>query len=458
MLIFSVSRELDGEDIHDVRLKTRLQVSDSAWENSEATDSNIKQDELYSTVAAECAVSTDITTHCMYDCNMLKSIKHAGEQPYDTQAGNDYNRQGDGIHDHVVKCLPSVKCEEHRQELNEQSHVLPFHSTDQEKSVACDVCEPIQVKQEATEDPDGYDRHNESTRHWIVCPGGVLKEIKSEHTSDVSDMLSVEGCNENVGGKPSTHTCTHLCNRVKPFTCDTCGKSFAQLRYLKAHERTHRGIKPFTCDTCGESFANLEHLTNHKGTHTGVKAFTCDTCGKSFAQLRHLNVHKRIHTGVKHFTCDTCGKSFAYSKALEVHNRTHTWVKPFTCDTCGKSFAHSGYLKMHKRKHTGLKPFTCDPCGISFAQLGQLTCHQRTHTGVKPFTCDTCGKSYIASGHLIRHEMTHTCTKQFTCDKCGKSFTVSRHLKWHQMTHRSVIPFTLDTIVKPVACDTGVNL
>ena len=193
---------MDGEDKHDVRLGNFPQVSESAWENSESTDSDIKQDDMYYTVAAGCEVSTNITTHCVNDYSILKGIQCAHERPEDTLVDTEYNQQTDGIHGHIVKCLPGVKCEEHRQELNEQSHVIPFNSTD-ETSLTCDV----KVKQEDKEDTDGYDRGNDVTRHWIVCHGGVLKEVKAEHTSDVSDILYVEGCSGN-GGHALVHIIT----------------------------------------------------------------------------------------------------------------------------------------------------------------------------------------------------------------------------------------------------------
>ena len=108
----------------------------------------------------------------------------------------------------MVKCLPRVKCEGHMQELNEQSHVVPFIDTDQETNWTRDADETIQVKQEKKEYPDGYDRSSEVTRHWVVCPGRVLKEVKAEHTSDVSDTLSGEDGNENADCKQRTRTCT----------------------------------------------------------------------------------------------------------------------------------------------------------------------------------------------------------------------------------------------------------
>ena len=126
----------------------------------------------------------------LYRCNIqivtvLQCIAYAHERPEDVQTGDVCARQVGGIHGHTVKCLRSVKCEEDSKEFNEQSHVLPASSTEQETNRTNDANETIQVKREKKEYPDGYDRSSEVTRHWIVCPRGVLKEVKAEHTSDV---------------------------------------------------------------------------------------------------------------------------------------------------------------------------------------------------------------------------------------------------------------------------------
>ena len=243
---------MDDEGKHDVHSAThlQLQVSDAACDYSESTDADIQQNKMYSAQSADCGLSVDIPIHCMDDFNILQGITCAREPSEDVQAANAFCRQGYGIHGHMVKYLPHVKCEERRQELNEQSHVLPFNNTDQETNLTNDANETIQVKQEKKEYPDVYDRSSEVTRHWVVCPGRVLKEVKAEHTSDVSDALYVGGCYEHVDCKLCTHTCTHHNNindeemNGKLSTDSTCGVSSTQFRrhdnVLKVQERTSK--------------------------------------------------------------------------------------------------------------------------------------------------------------------------------------------------------------------------
>ena len=392
VFIFSVSQQMDDEGTHNVHSEIRLQVSDAACEHSESTDSDIEQNKMYAAVSSDCEMSADVSTHRVADYNVLQGTTCAHERPEYVQTGDVYSRQVDNIHGHKVRSLLSVKCEEQRQEISAQSHVLPASSKDQETNRTNDAKETIQVKQEMKESPDGYDRSSEVTRHWIVCPGGVLKEVKAEHTSDVSDILSGEDCSVTVGRKLRTHTCTHHNN---------------------VHDKEMDG-----------------------------KLSTDSTCDVPSTQFRRhddvMIVQDRIGKGVKQFTVDTCGKQFTHVSELKVRERTHTRVKPFTCDTCGKSFTQSGHLKQHVMRHEGTKPFTCDTCGKSFTQSGHLKQHVMRHEGTKPFTCDTCGKAFTQSGDRKRHEMVHTRVKQFTCDTCGKSFTQSGDRKRHEMVHTRV--------------------
>ena len=199
-------------------------------------------------------MSANTPASCSYESIISHTIKCEPKLPEDLQEDGAGNQQ-----DHsVVFGFQSVKCEEQRQALHEQQSIDSFIDTDQASTWTCDVNE---VKAENKASRDEHDRNSDEVKHWVVCPGGVLKEVKAEHTLGVSEISPAE----------DVYTRSH-----------SSGTNHSKMEYgtqLKVHERTDTGVKPFTCDTCGQSFAHSSTLMRHERTHTGVKSYTCDTCG-----------------------------------------------------------------------------------------------------------------------------------------------------------------------------------
>ncbi|XP_062851397.1 zinc finger protein 467 isoform X2 [Trichomycterus rosablanca] len=98
-----------------------------------------------------------------------------------------------------------------------------------------------------------------------------------------------------LGFRTHGHIGGHHAARM-PRICSHCGKAFAQLSHLKAHQQIHTGERQFCCNLCGRSFTKLSNLKAHRRVHTGERPYICMHCGKRFTQKCNLKRHQRIHS------------------------------------------------------------------------------------------------------------------------------------------------------------------
>ena len=84
--------------------------------------------------------------------------------------------------------------------------------------------------------------------------------------------------------------------------------------------------------------------------HEKMRPFKCQQCNKSFTCKRNLQYHIQIDHEkiIKPFKCQQCVKSFSSKRYLQLHIQTvHEDSKLNTCHHCEKSFTHKANLKCH---------------------------------------------------------------------------------------------------------------
>ena len=300
----SISRHMEEEDKHDAHSEV------VSHEDSLPTESDINQYSVLYTASSTFQCPSYNQTHCSDADKIIRNITCEHIPAENMHGYNADIQKNHSVDDHIGYRLHRVKCEEQPQDFNEQQAVIPSWNADQASMSSCDVNEITEVKT----DPNEYSRNSDETKHWVVCQGGVLKQLKAEYTIGVS-LLPAEDGNVNVGKKYVNYSKTRAKmehgseldidgnNRtvVKPFSSDTSAKSIVKSYVLNVHGMACTCVKPYTCDICGNSFAQSRTPTDHQRAHTGVKPYSCDTCGKSFSVSGTLKYHEKtlwkiIHT------------------------------------------------------------------------------------------------------------------------------------------------------------------
>ena len=235
---------------------------------------------------------------------------------------------------------------------------------------------PIPVMGEAIE----CNSRSGKPRRWVVCVGGVLKEvlvvdepewtvetltdgdnIDQNVTHNDEAISKVDGTQMNVSTVDTEHSCDQeqMVAVVTPSqeenvadvtasTCDVCGKSFTMSSVSHGQETVSTGVKPSKCSTCDMSFTNdsyteCQHNSNTLLGLTSVYHHSCSTCGQSFTNSSELEVHENVHTNERVHKYSTRSTTTVISDTQQ----NCTGVKGPPCCQCGVSFPYRSYINLH---------------------------------------------------------------------------------------------------------------
>lgn len=230
----------------------------------------------------------------------------------------------------------------------------------------------------------------DSDKDWRPDPGAFTVKLfppkRNEESSEGAGCLPVAPQSSQLCADCGTffdrrkrHACKH---KVKPYSCNICGKRYSSQTGLNHHSRTHDENFEFACKLCHVAFkVQADHLS-HEQIHVAEgKLYKCSHCLETFVTNKERKIHLEVHKGPKQTQCNICESEFASPAVLQRHLAMHTREKPYECVFCQRGFTQVGHLKTHIRLHTGEKPYRCQHCDECFNHNVSLKNHvQRRHT------------------------------------------------------------------------------
>ena len=231
---------------------------------------------------------------------------------------------------------------------------------------------------------DGLTRHIEGVhmRHCRYCDfiEGKNEMTMKEHMR-ASHIFKCHLCDFQAYYKSQLNqhlrSKIHNPDKINDHICDTCGKAFADGRYLKDHQKNVHREKQKNCHLCGKFVINSD---KHK-------CLSCPSCPKMFKQQKYLDLHFKVHhEGKSEFICNQCGLPSINNYSLKLHiKNVHEKIKDHICKQCNQGFHQKGALKRHiENVHEKRKNYFCPTCQKGYGtKLNVITHFLAIHHGLK---------------------------------------------------------------------------
>ncbi|KAJ7141201.1 hypothetical protein C8R44DRAFT_726842 [Mycena epipterygia] len=109
---------------------------------------------------------------------------------------------------------------------------------------------------------------------------------------EISGLIQVLGVLSGIqiGQAPNAES-QNIFTAVYPCLVEGCGKFFARLYSLRAHQRVHTEERPYRCDICPATFARNHDQKRHRQLHDRT-AWKCGGCSKVFSRRDAIKRHK----------------------------------------------------------------------------------------------------------------------------------------------------------------------
>ncbi|XP_023261165.1 zinc finger protein 236-like [Seriola lalandi dorsalis] len=267
----------------------------------------------------------------------------------------------------------------------------PTGGTEVTPETASEESDPMNETEESSDQGD-MDSDDDWKPVRDLLPSGVLHNESDEETDDEDDEVDENDIYPPLAPKHSQlctecgrfyskrwpHTCEH---KVKPYSCNICGKRCVSEVALNSHSRVHNENYEHPCKYCNITFKTKVDKITHQQIHlTQGKPYKCPDCSETFATNKERRTHLEDHRGPQELKCHICGIEFNRLLSIRRHLIVHTGLKPYKCSVCQRGFNQAGHLKSHMRLHTGERPFKCQHCDKRFNHNVSLKSHvQRYH-------------------------------------------------------------------------------